>query len=128
MIEAEINPNDLRELRIAMKGLQPEELLKGELMPFAKGVSEKAGWYPPDFPGNTYMRTGLLGRSWVYGLIDSLSVEVANMAYYAGYVHGPEQYPVHRAHFWRRLYEVADDKIDEFIQKINDKIERIWNR
>jgi hypothetical protein len=125
MIEAEIPPEELRELMKDLKGLRPEELLKGELLPFVKVVGKHAGKYAP--PVNSpYVRTGHLGRSWYYNTLDSLSAEVGNFAKYAGYVHGPRQIDVHRGHGWKRLFEIGEAAITAFIKTIEIKAERIW--
>lgn len=126
MIEAEIDPRDLREFNIDMKGLHPDKLFKGELLPFVKAVAKEAGHYPPDFPGNTYTRTGNLGRSWKYAVLSSTSAEVGNAAHYAGYVHGHEQISLHAGHGWRRLFEIGDKRLVAFIRKIEAKVSRLW--
>jgi len=126
MITAEIDPRDLREFHIAMKGLHPEVLFKDEWLPFVKGIAEIAGEYPPDFPGNTYTRTGNLGRDWRYAVLSPTSAEVGNAAVYAGYVHGHEQIPLHAGHGWRRLFEIGDKRLAAFIQKIEAKVSRLW--
>ena len=126
MIEAEIPPAELRELEKDIKALYPEKLLKGELGPFVKEVGAQVGKYPPPVPASSYTRTGHLGRSWVYNVINSLSAEVGNFAKYAGYVHGIRQVEQHRAHGWRRLFEMGGDMWDEFIDKLSEKAGRIW--
>lgn len=127
MITAEIDPRDLREFLVDMKGLRPEELFKDEWLPFVKAVGEEAGEYPPDFPGNTYDRTGNLGRNWKYAVLSPTSAEVGNPAVYAGYVHGREQIELHAGHGWRRLFEIGDKRLVEFIKKIEAKVSRLWN-
>ena len=126
MIEAEIEPDDLRSLNIAFKGLIPAEILKGELAPFAKQVGIVAGKYPPPVPSSRYVRTHHLDRSWYFRLLSPESVEVGNLATYAGWVHGPQQVDYHGAHGWRRLFEIADSMIIAFVRKIEAKVDRIW--
>ena len=126
MIKAEIHPDDLRRFKVDLKGLKPEKVLPPILGPFGRAVVEKAGWYPPDFPDNTYVRTGHLGRSWYYKLIGSLEVEVGNTAVYAGWVHGPEQISIHAGHKWRRLFETGDKMINGLIEKIADRVGQLW--
>lgn len=127
MIEAEIDPRDLIEFNLDMDRLKLEKLLEGELGPFAKSVIGYAGKYPPPVEGSTYIRTGNLDRSWYYKLLDRLSIEVGNMAFYAGYVHGDEeQVPWHGEHGWRRLREEGEKTLIAFIRKMEEKIDRIW--
>ena len=127
MITAEIDPRDLREFVLAMRGLDPKELFKDEWLPFVKAVAEDAGMYPPDFPGNTYVRTGNLGRNWRYAVLSPLSAEVGNAAVYAGYVHGHEQISLHAGHGWRRLFEIGDKRLADFIRKIDAKVSKLWS-
>lgn len=126
MITGEIDPRDLREFHLAMRGLHPNRLFKGEWLPFVKAVAREAGHYPPDFPGNTYTRTGNLERNWRYAVLSPTSAEVGNAAHYAGYVHGHEQISLHAAHGWRRLFEIGDRRLAAFIKKIEAKVSRLW--
>ena len=131
MIEAEIDPRDLLEFNLDMDALKAAELLKGELGPFAKSVGVFAGKYAPPVPESTYVRTGHLDRNWYYKLLDRLSVEVGNLAFYAGYVHGDIegydlQVPWHGEHGWRRLKEEGEKSLKAFMRKLEEKIERIW--
>ena len=108
MIKAEIDPRDLLSFKVAMKGLRPAELFRDEWLPFVRGVRVEAGAYPPDFPGNTYDRTGNLGRNWMYAVLSPLSAEVGNAAWYAGFVHGrDDQWELHASHGWKRLFEIG---------------------
>ncbi len=95
MIEAEIDPLDLIEFELDMSRLQMEHLLEGELEPFARAVGMSAGKYAPPVPESTYVRTENLSRSWYSKLLNKSSVEVGNLAFYAGWVHGGEQVPWH---------------------------------
>ena len=126
MIEAEIPPEDLRELMLDLKGLRPEHLFKGHMGPFVKEIGMQTGKYPPPMADSAYVRTGHLGRSWYYNVIDSLSAEVGNLAIYAGWVHGPKQVDYHGAHGWRRLYEMGDKTMKAFVRKMEERIDRIW--
>lgn len=126
MIEAYIDPDDLRELTLDLARLKPENLLKGELLHFATTVGITAGKYAPNFPGNTYVRTGHLGRSWYSHALGDLAAEVGNLAIYAGWVHGPQQVAIHRAHGWRRLFEMGEEMLDDFVKKIADRAGEIW--
>ena len=127
MIEAEIDPRDLRELLFDLDQLQTEELLKGELEPFARSVGKFAGKYPPPVPDSTYERKQHLQSSWYTRLLSPVSVEVGNLAHYAGWVHDVrEQVPWHGEHGWRRLQEEVDKSIVAFMRKMLEKIERIW--
>ena len=128
MSKAEIDPRDLRQLNINFRDLKPERVLKGELLPFVRDIKRTAAPYPPDFPGNTYKRTGNLGRSWQYVVLSPLSAEVSNAASYAGFVQGHEQMSIHAGHGWKYLHEVGDSKLGAFIKKIEAKIDRIWTR
>lgn len=126
MIEAEIDPQDLREFYLDMDRLELENLLEGELGPFAQSVGVATGKYPPPVPGSAYERTGHLDRNWYYKLLSRLSVEVGNLATYAGYVHGREQVPWHEAHGWRRLIEWGESGLVAFVEKMKRKIDQIW--
>lgn len=67
--------------------------------------------YPPPRPGQTYRRTGNLGRGWAIR-INQGSVTIHNAMPYAGYVvgdaKGAGQAWMHRGRWW-----VARDAIDE---------------
>jgi hypothetical protein len=127
MIEGEIDPRDLRELYFDLDALQVEELMEGELAPFAKAVGMHAGRYPDPVPDSDYIRTGNLSRSWYTKLLSRVSVEVGNLAVYAGYVHDiDDQVPWHGEHGWRRLQEDAEKTIVSFMRRMMEKIERIW--
>ena len=131
MIEAEIDPHDLLEFNLDMDRLKTAELLEGELGPFAKSVGMFAGKYPPPVPESTYVRTGHLSESWYWRLLSPVSVEVGNLAFYAGYVHGDIegydlQVPWHGEHGWRRLKEEGEKSLVAFIRRMQEKIERIW--
>ena len=128
MSKAEIDPRDLRQLNINFRDLKPERVLKGELLPFVRDIKRTAAPYPPDFPGNTYKRTGNLGRSWQYVVLSPLSAEVSNAASYAGFVQGHEQTSLHARHGWKYLHEVGDSLLEAFIKKIEAKVVRIWMR
>ena len=127
MIEAEIDPRDLIEFNLDMDRLQMEELLEGELAPFAKAVGMSTGKYPPEVSGSTYVRTENLSRNWYTKLLDKRSVEVGNLAFYAGYVHGREQVPWHGEHGWRELHEIGESSIVSFMRRIAEKAARIWS-
>ena len=127
MIEVTIPPADLIEFDLALKNLSPEKLLQGEWLPFATDVMLTAGNYPPDFPGNTYVRTGNLWESWGRDVESPLSASVYNSALYAGYVQGTtEQLAVHAGHGWKKLIDVGTKKVEVFIKHLLDKAERIW--
>jgi len=126
MIEAEIDPRDLLEFNLDMDRLKTEELLKGELGPFARSVGVFAGKYPPPVLDSTYIRTHHLDRSWYYKLLSPVSVEVGNLAFYAGYVHGREQVPWHGEHGWRRLREEGQKSLVAFMRRMSEKAARIW--
>jgi hypothetical protein len=126
MIEAEIPPEELRELYIDLKGLHPTVLFQGKLGPFMRDIRDETMVYPPPNAESAYVRTDHLKGKWFYNVIDSLSAEVGNFAKYAGYVHGPGQVAVHRATGWKRLYEIGDEKSKAFIKMIEDKIDKIW--
>ena len=126
MIEAEFDSLEIKMLLQDLKGLRPENLLKGELAPFALAVGKQIGRYPPDFPGNTYRRTQHLSRNWYYELIDPLAIELGNLARYAGWVHGPKQVSLHAGHGWKRLFEEAPKYVAAFLRKIATKAGRKW--
>ena len=128
MIKVEINEGDVLSLKVALKGLEPKRVFGGELLPFAEDIGDYVGEYPPDFPGNTYIRTGHLGRSWAFRENNPLEAEIRNAAIYAGWVHGHEQLALHAGHDWRHLYNEATRMAVEFMRKIAAKVDRIWRK
>lgn len=128
MIEVKIPPDELISLDLAMKQLDAEVLLQGEWDPFLTRVVELVGKYPPDFPGNTYKRTGHLGMSWHKEQVDALTGQVQNVAVYAGWVHGFEQTAGHAGHGWVKLWDKAKWLAGFLVEKIGDKAERIWSQ
>ena len=128
MIDAKINPKDVLKLKIAMRNLDPKMLFEGEWDPLLNKTVDVVGTYPPDFIGNTYKRTGNLGRNWRGRVNNPLSAQVENLAVYAGYVHGHEQIALHAGHGWKNLYSEGEKLAAEFIKKIAEKVDRIWRR
>ena len=126
MIEVQFEPRDIVGLDLAMKRLDAKVLLQGEWNPFMVRFIELVGKYPPDFAGNTYKRTGHLGRSWTKQVVDPLTARIGNDAIYAGWVQGHEQMAYHAGHGWQDAFERAKDLIWHLIEKIGDKAERIW--
>lgn len=125
--EAYINPKDLQEFHIAMDHLQPEKILEGEWGPFTRGIIADVKPYPPMLPNQKYVRTGHLGDSWEWNINSPLEAEVGNVAVYAGWVQGVEQAGIHEGR-WTRLVDVAERALDEFIQKLGRKVDKIWTR
>ena len=127
MIEAKIPPAELIEFDLALKNLHPEKLLEGEWLPFATDVMLTAANYAPDFPGNTYTRTGHLWESWGRDVESPLSASVFNFALYAGHVQGAEQMAVHAGHGWKKLFDVGLRMAQDFVNMLADKADRIWS-
>ncbi len=124
MIEAHIDPTDLRELERDLRALRRDMLLRHELDPLGKRVIRKAGQYPPP---SGYPRTGHLGRSWWYNALGT-TLEVGNLAVYAGWVHGEEQLAYHRLRGWKRIYGIMIDETSKLIDKLERKVERLWRK
>ncbi len=138
MITAEIDPKDILWLENIGTKLDAKFLLEGEWEPFLTRVVDVAGKYPPDFPGNTYVRTFRLLGSWEQEVLTPLSARIGNAALSAGYpseyygrsVHGHpnEQLPLHVTHGWKSLFTVGSKHLDFLAQKLWEKIERIWTQ
>lgn len=126
MIEVKVEPRDLIKLNLAMKQLDAAVLLQGEWDPFMTRVIELVGKYPPDFPDNTYVRTGHLGRSWTQEVLNPLQARIGNDAIYAGYVHGHEQIALHAGHGWKHLFDEANRLATVLVEQLWQKAMRIW--
>ena len=122
MIEAHIDPRDLRELDADLKALMPKHLLKRYMDPLGRSIVDEASRYPPP---SGYPRTGHLGRSW-YNRVYGLDLKVGNLAHYAGYVVGDEQTNAAANVGWKKVRDVMTKKIDEFVQKLEREIDRLW--
>lgn len=126
MITVEFEPRDIIKLELAMKQLDAKVLLMDEWGPFLKKFVKVASEYAPDFPGNTYTRTGHLGESWIDQVLDPLTAQVMNLAIYAGWVVGHEQTALHAGHKWKYAFDVARDHLDYLVQDLWEKVEQIW--
>ena len=127
MIEAEVNPRDLMEFHLAVDGLDPDKLLQGEWLPFLRGIHYDIKPYPPMLPKQKYKRTGHLGNSWEYEVLNPRAAEIGNVARYAGYVQGVEQAAIHTGR-WKRLVDVGERALEEFLERLAKKVDRIWTR
>lgn len=128
IVEIKVEPRDLIKLDLVMTQLDAQSLLTGEWMPFMTKIVDVVGEYPPDFPGNTYVRTGHLGESWTKEVLNPLQARIGNDAVYAGYVQGHEQIDLHAGHGWKHLFEEAQKYAEYFVEKIGEKAERLWER
>jgi hypothetical protein len=142
-IEIEINPADLQRLKRSLEELERPDLLEPELKLMGQDVMRITKKYPPALPrpafGPWYERgwgwtySGVrgpetserLGDKWYSHAFPSY-VEVGNRASYAGWVHGPDQRPVHKAHNWRKLEDVAWRAMPALINRAKEHIKRIW--
>ena len=122
MIEAHIDPRDLRELDADLKALMPKHLLKRYMDPLGRSIVDEASRYPPP---SGYPRTGHLGRSW-YNRVYGLDLKVGNLARYAGYVVGDDQTNAAASIGWPRLRDVMTKRIDELLKKLEREIDRLW--
>ena len=123
MIKVEIKQTDLDELGRDLDNLMPKKLLNRRLDPLGRSIISEVSDYPP--PLRTSRRTGELGKSWVYNVMD-MNLEVENYATYAGWVQGENQTSRHRRTGWKRLFDVAVSQADKMIVTISREIDRIW--
>ena len=122
MIEAYIDPKDLKEFHKDMRDLHPKRLLSRELDPLGRSVIRKGGVYPPS---SGYPRTGHLGRSWWYDVMGT-DLEVGNAAIYAGWVHGEEQLSYHALRGWKRVYGIMVDETSKLLKRLERKVDKLW--
>ena len=79
--------------------------------------------YPPERPGQKYVRTGRLGRGWAARAGGSV-VQLENPVEYAGAVYGPDQ----RAAFagrWPQVAELAQRATPAVVAVYREWVERI---
>ena len=130
MLSVEIKKEDILSLELAMKKLDAKVLLEGEWSPFLDRVQVVAGTYPPDFPDNTYKRTGHLGKSWQKEVVNPLEAQIGNAALYAGWVHGHHigepGLDLHVGHGWKNLFDEGSRLLDILAEKIGRKAIGIW--
>ena len=127
MFSVEWDQEDLNSLVISLDGLDPQELVGDELLPFTKNLVDFTAEYPPPKPDSKYVRTGHLGDSWFYHQMNPLMTMVNNMAAYAGYVQGREQVAMHKETGWTNLYEEAEKRVRGFIERLKYKAGKIWS-
>jgi hypothetical protein len=127
MFSVEWDQEDINQLNISLGGLIPEELVKGELMPFTREFMEYVSTYPPPKADSSYIRTNNLWESWHYAQVNPLTTQVTNYAVYAGYVQGREQVAMHKETGWRRLYEEAPKWARMLIDKLAHKAGIVWS-
>lgn len=77
--------------------------------------------YPPELPGQRYVRTGLLGRSWKVKRHGETGYQISNRAYrrgryYAKWVIGTA-YGTHQAEIHRGRWKLLRDEVDREVQK-----------
>src|SRR5205823_1294319 len=108
-----------------------------------KRVLERLRAYPPERPGQTYVRTGDLGRAWAVSIDargtnlfqDRVSAELHNEVTgpsgrsYAAWVQGdpkdggPSQVPIHQGR-WTTTREALDEETGPFLQELGNEVER----
>ena len=108
--------------------LDAKVLLKDEWGPFLTRFVGFVSKYPPDFPGNTYTRTGHLGASWTKQVLDPLTAQVMNIAMYAGFVQGHEQTALHAGHKWKDAFLEARRWADFLLEDLWEKAMHIWTQ
>ena len=91
----------------------------------------KAKKYPPKRPGQKYIRTGRLGRSWSSRGTGNLEVTIRNRAafkgrFYAPYVVGDNQSWMHVGRWWIGRESIIEEGIPKLEEMLNDEAERIW--
>ena len=144
-IQVEYNAADLARLNRALDKLDMEHLVKPMFSQIGVTVYEEARVRPswvdsaPPFP---YWIRGV-GWQYASGRNDQSSqnsynrwytkpgkdyVIVGNAATYAGYVHGPDQAPVHTKHGWRKLYESAVKVLPGIIRKLEIRAKALWDQ
>ena len=68
-----------------------------------------------------------LKRNWQYVVHSPTHAEMSNLATYAGWVQGVEQAEIHQGR-WPVAVKVAETRLEEWIDKLSQKIGRIWTR
>jgi hypothetical protein len=125
--EAYVNPKDLQEFYICMDDLHPDKVLEGEWRQFLTPLQRELRTYPPPPVGSKYVRTFNLKRNWQYAVLSPTEAEIGNCAVYAGWVQGVEQAAVHVGR-WKQATLIAQEHLDQFIERLSKKVERVWVR
>ena len=125
MIEVRIAKEDLRKLRKALHNLGPKRLVGKEFGVFGKNVVQIVKKYPPSVGSP---RTGRLGNSWLYKVMNKEEVRIKNSAIYAGYVQGEEQREFHKRHGWKNVFNVIEGEIPKLIKRLEKKVDKIWRK
>ena len=125
--QAFIDPKDLAEFHIAVENLNPEKVLREEWRTLLVPMKRELRTYPAPPPGSRYVRTHNLKRNWQYAVLSPTKAEMSNLAAYAGWVQGVEQAEIHKDR-WPIAVTVAEKHLKEWMDKLSQKIGRIWAR
>ena len=102
-------------------------ILQPGLRAWAQAVRKKLKGkpYPPQRPGQTYIRTGNLASRWAAEPIGAGAVAIVNRADYAGWVVGDEQAGVHQGRWWQARPIIEED-IPNLTRQLSEDIEKVW--
>jgi hypothetical protein len=128
--------SDLLRANEALTQLQAENFLRPELAGFGSSVVDLAKVYPPEHgplsyfrpvgKRQAYRRTGNLARQWASS-VAGLNVRIQNFAGYSEPVMGQRQPYAYKAG-WKRLKQVAADRMDIWVLETESKAWRLWER
>lgn len=107
----------------AMDGLDAELEAAGDTIVSAAQV------YPPERPGQRYVRTYQLRGGWKRTAARrssrTIEVDVDNPVEYGPFVQGEDQAPIHQNR-WKRLRAIGDDKRGEIRARVGAWALRTW--
>lgn len=103
--------------------------LESDLEIGADAIVTEAQIEPPERPGQRYVRSHRLSRSWrrtdARRAGRSVLVDVENPTEYAWWVQGPDQAEVHRGR-WKRLKTIGDERLGAIRARVQGWALRTW--
>jgi hypothetical protein len=145
-ITVEFDSADLARLHRALDKLDAKHLVQPHMEAIGKDIYGVMQVYPPEGPWNRppapyyvrgvgtqtaegYNRGGSqdMQHKW-YAKVYPNYLVVGNKATYSGYIHGPEQVSWAPKHGWRKLLDVAKERLPAIVKKLEQQAKDLWDR
>ena len=132
MTQLSISFNNAELVRKGLQDLGAEIPKIGRLQIYRteQNVVRRMKMYPPEVPGQTYIRTGTLGGGWMI-TPNSNGYTISNNTPYTKYVvgnaYGLEQAWMHEGR-WNLLRDVSDEEVAKLPEEIENEISVVARR
>ena len=147
LVDIEINPEDLRILRDRMTKLGADGAYRQALEIIGRSIKSQSAIYPPEtianWPSNPsghwyvrgfgtkfasgaeYQTSQDMKHKWFTRTFPNYT-EIWNEATYSPYIHGPDQVAWAGQRGWKKLQDIATEKIPEILRLLAAQVEKIW--